>query len=128
MKAARARLAELTQQAATAPAPTTPIAAARLSKLHREIELLEHKVRAADLQRRALENELLFASEAREMLTAALGPLVDRLRTAPKMLSPRIVHQPQRAVEATLTDFANDILADARRAVAAFQPSENKEL
>ena len=128
MKATRARLEELTKQAATAPAPTTPIAAARLEKLHQEIALLQHKVRSADLQRRALENELLFADEAREMLAAALGPLVDRLRTAPKMLTPRILHQPQRAVEATLTDFANDILADARRAVAAFEAKGAKEL
>lgn len=111
MKAARARLAELTQQAATAPAPTTPIAAARLEKLHQEIALLQHKVRSADLERRALERELLYSSEAIELLNAALGPVADGLRRMPKFLSARLHGQSMGEIENTLTEEANRLLA-----------------
>lgn len=111
MKATRARLEELTKQAATAPAPATPIAAARLEKLHQEIALLTHKVRSADLERRALERELLYSSEAIELLNAALGPVADGLRRMPKFLSPRLHGQSMGEIENTLAEEANRLLA-----------------
>lgn len=120
MKATRARLEELTKQAATAPAPATPIAAARLEKLHQEIALLTHRVRTADLERRAMERELLFAEEARELLTAAVSPLVERLRTLPKGLAPRLVGQPQKAVEQALLAAVNDLLELGRMSIQRF--------
>ena len=104
----------------------SPLAAARLEKILKETRLLESKIRSAELEQRALEGELLYASEARELLNAVLGPLVDRLRTMPKTLSPRIVHQPQRAVESTLTDFANDMLEASRRAVTSFKGADRE--
>ena len=104
----------------------SPLATARLEKILKETRLLESKIRSAELEQRALEGELLYASEARELLNAVLGPLVDRLRTMPKTLSPRIVHQPQRAVEGVLTDFANDILESSRRAVTSFKGADRE--
>ncbi len=128
MKATRARLEELTKQAATTPAPATPIAAARLEKLHQEIALLQHKVRAADLERRALERELLYSSEAVELLTAALAPVADGLRTWPKWLAPRLHGQPIRSIEDTLTGAVNNILRLGQQNIATFKAKVNKEL
>lgn len=128
MKTERTRLARLQKQAAQSPIPTTPIAAARLEKLQREIELLEHRVRTASLERRAMERELLFSEEARELVTAAVSPLVERLRTLPKILAPRLVGQPQKAVEQTLLDTANDLLALARVSVERFNAKASRSL
>jgi hypothetical protein len=96
MKTARSRLSQLQKAAAAAPVPTTPIAQARLEKLQKEIALLEHKVRSADLERRALEGELMYQSEAAELLVAGIAPVSDGLRSLPKALAPRLVGQPQR--------------------------------
>ena len=128
MKATRARLAELTQQAAAAPAPTTPIAAARLEKLHQEIALLTHRVRSADLERRALERELLYSSEAIELLNAALGPVADGLRRMPKFLSARLHGQSMGEIENTLTEEANRLLALGNYGLKTAKSKTSREL
>ena len=122
------RLAALTKQAAAAPAPTTPIAAARLEKLHQEIALLQHKVRSADLERRALERELLYSSEAIEILNAALGPVADGLRRMPKFLSVRLHGQSLGEIENTLTEEANRLLALGNHGVATAKSKTKREL
>lgn len=128
MKATRARLEELTKQAASAPAPTTPIAAARLEKLHQEIALLQHKVRSADLERRALERELLYSSEAIELLNAALGPVADGLRRMPKFLSARLHGQSMNEIENALTEEANRLLALGNHGLKTAKSKTSREL
>lgn len=117
----RRRLEQLTRQAAKTPAPSTPIAAARLEKLQREIQLLEHRVRSADLERRAFEHELMYQSEAAELLVAAIGPVADGLRSLPKALSPRLVGQPQREIENALTEAANRLLKLGNHGIQTFK-------
>jgi septal ring factor EnvC (AmiA/AmiB activator) len=123
------RLEKLTRQAAAKPPPSTPIAAARLEKLHQEIALLQHKVRAADLERRALEKELMYQSEAAELLVAALSPVADALRVLPKGLAPRLTGQSLQAIEDTLTESVNRILKLGSHGIETFkQKTTSREL
>lgn len=101
--------------------PVSPLAEARLEKVLKETELLEHKVRCADLERRALERELIYQSEAVELLTKALAPMADGLRTWPKGLSPRLVGQSMQSIEDTLAESVNRLLEVARRSIADFK-------
>ncbi len=128
MKTARTRLSQLQKAAAAAPVPTTPIAAARLEKLHQEIALLQHKVRAADLERRALERELLYQSEAVELLTAALSPVADGLRVLPKGLAVRLTGQSLQAIEDTLTEAVNRLLKLGSHGIETFKEKTSREL
>jgi hypothetical protein len=101
--------------------PISPLAEARLEKVLKETELLEHKVRCADLERRALERELMYQSEAAELLVAALGPVSDGLRSLPKSLAPRIVGQSLQAIEDTLTEAVNRLLKLGSHGIATFK-------
>jgi hypothetical protein len=105
------------------------LAEARLEKVLKETELLEHKVRSADLERRALERELMYQSEASELLTAALGPVSDGLRSLPKSLAPRIVGQSLQAIEDALTESVNRLLKLGSHGIETFKAkTESREL
>ena len=109
--------------------PVSPLAEARLEKVLKETELLEHKVRSADLERRALERELMYQSEASELLTAALGPVSDGLRSLPKSLAPRIVGQSLQAIEDALTEAVNRLLKLGSHGIETFkQKTASREL
>lgn len=101
--------------------PVSPLAEARLEKVLKETELLEHKVRCADLERRALERELMYQTEAAELLVAALGPVSDGLRSLPKALAPRIVGQSLQSIEDALTEAVNRLLKLGSHGIATFQ-------
>jgi hypothetical protein len=106
----------------------SPLAEARLQKTLREISYLETRIRAAELEERALSRELLYSSEAVELLNAALAPIADGLRTWPKALAVRLHGQPVKAIEDTLAGAVNGILATAQRNVATFKSKTSREL
>jgi hypothetical protein len=106
----------------------TPLAEARLEKTLKECRLLETKIRAAELEERALSRELLYSSEAVELFNAALAPIVDGLRTWPKALAVRLHGQPIKAIEDTLAGAVNGILATAQRNLATFKAKTSREL
>jgi hypothetical protein len=101
--------------------PVSPLAEARLEKVLRETELIQHKVRCADLERRALERELMYQTEAAELLVAALGPVSDGLRSLPKALAPRIVGQSLQAIEDALTEAVNRLLQLGSHGIEKFK-------
>jgi hypothetical protein len=106
----------------------SPLAAARLEKLQREIQFLETRIRSAELEERALSRELLYSSEAVELFNAALQPIVNTLHTWPKALAPRLHGQPMGAIEKTLLDATNNLLANARTNLATFKTKTSREL
>ena len=106
----------------------SPLAQARLEKILKECQLLEHKVRSADLERRALERELLYSSEAIELLNAALGPVADGLRRMPKFLSARLHGQSMGEIENTLTEEANRLLALGSHGLKTAKSKTSREL
>jgi hypothetical protein len=106
----------------------SPLAAARLEKLQREIQFLETRIRSAELEERALSRELLYSSEAVELFNAALQPIVNTLHTWPKALAPRLHGQPMGAIEKTLLDAANNLLANARTNLATMKSKIGKDL
>jgi hypothetical protein len=106
----------------------SPLAEARLQKTLREISYLETRIRSAELEERALSRELLYSSEAIELFNAALQPIVNTLHTWPKALAPRLHGQPMRAIEKTLLDAANSLLANARTNLATFKSKTSREL
>ena len=106
----------------------SPLAAARLEKLQREIQFLETRIRSAELEERALSRELLYSSEAVELFNAALQPIVNTLHTWPKALAPRLHGQPMGAIEKTLLDATNALLENARTNLATFKSKTAREL
>jgi hypothetical protein len=106
----------------------SPLAEARLQKTLREISYLETRIRSAELEERALSRELLYSSEAVELVNAALQPIVNTLHTWPKALAPRLHGQPMGAIEKTLLDAANSLLANARTNLATMQSKIGKDL
>jgi hypothetical protein len=106
----------------------SPLAEARLQKTLREISYLETRIRSAELEERALSRELLYSSEAVELFNAALQPIVNTLHTWPKALAPRLHGQPMGAIEKTLLDAANSLLANARTNLATMQSKIGKDL
>jgi hypothetical protein len=106
----------------------SPLAAARLEKLQKEIQFLETRIRSAELEERALSRELLYSSEAVELFNAALQPIVNTLHTWPKALAPRLHGQPMGAIEKTLLDAANSLLANARTNLATMKSKIGKDL
>jgi hypothetical protein len=54
------------------------------------------------------------------MINAGLGPIANALRTLPKFMAPRLVGQPQVAIERILTTEANRLLALANSATNDF--------
>ena len=106
----------------------SPLAEARLQKTLREISYLETRIRSAELEERALSRELLYSSEAVELVNAALQPIVNTLHAWPKSLAPRIHGQPMGAIEKTLRDAANNLLANARTNLATMKSKIGKDL
>ena len=106
----------------------SPLAEARLQKTLREISYLETRIRSAELEERALSRELLYSSEAVELVNAALQPIVNTLHTWPKALAPRLHGQPMGAIEKTLLDAANSLLANARTNLATMKSKIGKDL
>jgi hypothetical protein len=106
----------------------SPLAEARLQKTLREISYLETRIRSAELEERALSRELLYSSEAVELVNAALQPIVNTLRTWPKALAPRLHGQPVKSIEKTLLDAANSLLANARTNLATMKSKIGKDL
>jgi hypothetical protein len=98
----------------------SPLAAARLEKLTREISLLEIKIQTARAEQDVLDRNLVTLDEAKELVERAVGPVVQQLRILPKSLTPRLVNGTSRFIETTLTDEANRILALARENLTRF--------
>jgi hypothetical protein len=132
----RRRASSVLKEVKTAKASTSenslpalsPLAAARLEKLQREIQFLETRIRSAELEERALSRELLYSSEAVELVNAALQPIVNTLRTWPKALAPRLHGQPVKSIEKTILDAANSLLANAQTNLAAMKSKVGKDL
>jgi hypothetical protein len=132
----RRRASSVLKEVKTAKASTSenslpalsPLAAARLEKLQREIQFLETRIRSAELEERALSRELLYSSEAVELVNAALQPIVNTLRTWPKALAPRLHGQPVKSIEKTILDAANNLLANARTNIATMKSKIGKDL
>ena len=99
----------------------SPLAAARLEKLQKEIQFLETRIRTAEMEQDALDRRLVAVDEARELLNRALEPVVQALRILPKSLSVRLVHGTTRTIEDTLATEANRILKMARENVARYR-------
>lgn len=99
----------------------SPLAAARLEKLQREIQFLETRIKTALMEQDALDRRLVAVDEARELLNRALEPVVQALRILPKSLSIRLVHGTARTIENTLADESNRILKMARENVARYR-------
>ncbi len=99
----------------------SPLAAARLEKLQKEIQFLETRIKTALMEQDALDRRLVAVDEARELLNRALEPVVQALRILPKSLSIRLVHGTARTIENTLADEANRILKMARENVARYR-------
>jgi len=108
--------------------PISPLAAARLEKLQKEIRFLETRIRTCELEQRALERELLYSSEAIELINAALGPVADGLRRLPKFLSARLHGQSIGEIENTLTEEANRLLALGNHGVKIAKSKTSREL
>jgi len=106
----------------------SPLAEARLQKTLREISYLETRIRSAELEERALSRELLYSSEAVELVNAALQPIVNTLRTWPKALAPRLHGQPMGAIEKTLLDATNALFENARKNIATMKTKIGKDL
>jgi hypothetical protein len=106
----------------------SPLAEARLQKTLREISYLETRIRSAELEERALSRELLYSSEAVELFNAALQPIVNTLHTWPKALAPRLHGQPMGAIEKSILDAANSLLANARTNLATFKSKTSRKL
>lgn len=99
----------------------SPLAAARLEKLQKEIQFLETRIRTAEMEQDALDRRLLEVDEARELVNRALEPVVQALRILPKSLSVRLVNGTTRHIENTLATEANRILAMARENLARYR-------
>jgi chromosome segregation ATPase len=99
----------------------SPLAAARLEKLQKEIQFLETRIKTALMEQDALDRRLVAVDEARELLNRALEPVVQALRILPKSLSIRLVHGTARTIENTLADESNRILKMARENVARYR-------
>ena len=104
-------------KAGTGGAGTSPIGKARLVKTLREIERLEIGIENERLEQRRLKGELLFLSEAVELVASAQQGLSNTLRGWPKTLAPRLVGQTTGQIERQLADAVAGILEGARVAV-----------
>jgi hypothetical protein len=99
----------------------SPLAEARLQKTLREIAFLETRIRAAELEERELEGELIFKADAIELFNQTLLPIRNSLENFAKQLAPRLVGQPQKSIEATLRAEADRIIALGRAGATRFE-------
>ena len=107
---ATAKLEKLKRQAETAPPPASPIGFARLAKLNLEIERLTVEVRQAIAREKIEQGETLALDTAREIFGRPHQVVRDQLGTLAKRFAPRLVGQPQKAIERTLADEAARIV------------------
>ena len=132
----RRRASSVLKEAKSSPATTSensapglsPLAAARLEKLQREISLLEIKIQTARAEQDVLDRNLVTLDEAKELVERALGPVVQALRILPKSLSVRLVNGTTRHIEDTLAREANRILGMARENLARFNRDLNGKI
>jgi hypothetical protein len=99
----------------------SPVGKARLEKIRREIEFLEIKISSAKLEARALAGELCFRDEVETIVGAPMQAVKNALQNFAKAIAPRLVNQPQKAIEKTLADEADRLTALAETALAAVQ-------
>jgi len=109
------------KEASEKSAGLSPLAEARLQKTLREIAFLETRIRAAELEERELEGELIFKADAIELFNQTLQPIRNSLEDLAKRLAPRLVGQPQKSIEATLRGEADRIIALGRAGAARFE-------
>jgi len=121
---ARRVLSEMSRNIATpaksgesSPATGSPIGFARLAKLNLEIERLTVEVRQAVAREKIEQGETLTLDIAREIFGRPLQAIRDQLATLPKRFAVRLHGQPQKAIETTLADECDRIVALARKAV-----------
>ncbi len=98
-------------------ATLSPIAEARLRKLNLEADRLTAQIRAAKIEAALLEKTLITSAEANRIFSPPHLIVKQMLSTAPKTLSPRLFNQSQKAMEQTLADYCNSVLAAALAAV-----------
>ena len=114
----RRRAASVLKEAKTSTANTSensekslsPLAAARLEKIQKEIRFLESRIRTCELEQRQLEGELLHASDAIDLIRAGLVPFAEGLKRMPKWIAPRLVGQSLREIEGFMTEEVNRLL------------------
>jgi hypothetical protein len=119
----KAALARLKRKAETLPAPATPIASARLEKLQLEIRRLEFECELSELESRRRKGELLYLSEAQELITGATQAIADRIREQHKRLAVRLVGASVKSIETTLLDDNDRTLALCAAAVGKVKSS-----
>lgn len=104
----------------------SPLAAARLEKLQKEIRFLESRIKTAEMEQQILDLDTIRADVAKQMLSAALEPIVATLRTWPKSLPSRLAGMPSRMVESILADTVGQLLANARQNLSRFNANLEK--
>ena len=104
----------------------SPLAAARLEKLTKEIRFLETRIKTAEMEQEILDLDTIRADVAKKMLSAALEPIVATLRTWPKSLPSRLVGMPSRMVESILADAVSQLLTNARQNLNRFNAALEK--
>ena len=109
------------KEASEKSAGLSPLAEARLQKTLREIAFLETRIRAAELEERELEGELIFKADAIRLFSETLQPIKNALEDLAKRLAPRFVAQPQKSIEATLRAEADRIIALGRAGASRFE-------
>ena len=91
----------------------TPIAEARLRKLNLEAERITAQVRAAKIEAALLERKLLTADDAWKLFSPPHEIIRQHLSSCAKTLAPRLFNQSQKAIEETLADWSDGVLAAA---------------
>ena len=94
---------------------------ARLSKILLEIERLQLLVENERLEQRHLKGELLYRSEAVELVTAPQQAIATALRDFGKAMAVQLVGQPASAIEKTLNAWAAGTMNKADRAIQAVE-------
>jgi hypothetical protein len=115
----RRHAARVRKSQAADEADLSPVAAARLQKIRKEIEHLEIRIQSAKLEARALGGELLFLDEAQAIVGAPMQAIKNALQNMSKSLANRLVNQPQKAIETTLAGECDRIVGLAETALAA---------
>ena len=97
--------------------PSGGLGQARLSKILLEIERLQLLVENERLEQRRLKGELLYRSEAVELVTAPQQAIATALRDFGKRMAVRLTGQPASAIERTLNEWAADTMQAAGSAI-----------
>jgi hypothetical protein len=100
-----------------ATAPDTALGRARLTKTLLEIERLQILLENEQLEQRRLKGELLYRSEAVELVTAPQQAIATVIRDFGKAMAVRLAGQPAGAIERTLNKWAGELMCSADSAV-----------